>query len=159
MPKKSAGIVVYRRGRNGLEFLLVHPGGPYWERREHGAWSVPKGEYEAGEDAFGVACRELEEETGMRPAGDFIPLSPVRQRGGKVVTAWAVEGDFDPRRLRSNTFTMEWPPGSGRLREFPEVDRAGWFTLEEAERKVNPAHMPLLEELSDRLSQVRSEDG
>ena len=134
-----------------MEFLLVHPGGPYWAKKDEGAWSVPKGEYDEGEDALEVARRELEEETGLRPVGPFIPLAPVTQRGGKVVVTWGVAGDFDPAELRSNTFTMEWPPRSGRSREFPEVDRAGWFTLAEARAKLNPAQVPLLEELSRKL--------
>jgi predicted NUDIX family NTP pyrophosphohydrolase len=150
--KQSAGVLVYRRRPDGLQFLLVHPGGPYWAKKEEGAWSVPKGEHGEDEDPFQVARRELEEETGMRPTGQFIPLPPVRQRGGKIVTAWAVEGDFDPGRLRSNAFSMEWPPGSGRTREFPEVDRAGWFTLAEARVKLNPAQVPLLEEVVRRLA-------
>ena len=145
---RSAGILVYRRGAKALEFLLVHPGGPYWTKKEEGAWSVPKGEYEDGEDALAVARRELEEETGLRLEGPFLPLGQVTQRGGKVVTAWGAEGDLDPAALRSNTFTMEWPPRSGRMREFPEVDRAAWFPLEEARVKLNPAQVPFLEELS-----------
>jgi predicted NUDIX family NTP pyrophosphohydrolase len=149
---RSAGILVYRRGDRGPEFLLVHPGGPYWEKKEAGAWSVPKGEYEQGEDPLQVACRELQEETGLRPVGPFLALTPVTQRGGKVVSAWGVEADFDPGRLRSNTFTMEWPPRSGLIREFPEVDRAEWLTLEQARAKLNPAQLPLLEELAARLA-------
>jgi len=149
---RSAGIVVYRHGPGGLQFLLVHPGGPYWAKKDEGAWSVPKGEHGEDEDALQVAQRELEEETGMRAEGSFIPLSPVRQRGGKVVTAWAVQGDCDPDTLRSNTFTMEWPPRSGRMQEFSEVDRAAWFTLEEARAMLNPAQLPLLDELTRRLA-------
>jgi predicted NUDIX family NTP pyrophosphohydrolase len=152
MATRSAGIVLYRGGAKGVEFLLVHPGGPYWASKDEGVWSVPKGEYGEGEDALQVARRELEEETGMRAEGDFIRLPPVTQRGGKVVTAWAVEGDFEPSDLCSNTFSAEWPPASGRLREFPEVDRAAWFTLEEARTKLNSAQMPLLEELARRLA-------
>lgn len=153
MGKRSAGIVLYRRTEVGLEFLLVHPGGPYWSDRDDGAWSVPKGEYGDDEDPLTAACRELEEEVGVRirPTGSFIPLEPVRQRGGKVVRAWGVEADADPVRLRSNTFTMEWPPRSGRMQDFPEVDRAGWFTLEEARTKINRAQLALLEELATTL--------
>jgi predicted NUDIX family NTP pyrophosphohydrolase len=134
-----------------LEFLLVHPGGPFWAKKDDGAWSVPKGEYGEGEDALDAACREFEEEVGMRPVGDFIALAPVRQRSGKTVIAWGVEGDVDPRQLSSNTFTMEWPPRSGRMREFPEVDRAAWFTLDDAGRRINPAQLPLLVELVEKL--------
>ena len=129
----------------------MHPGGPYWARKDEGAWSVPKGEYDEREDALQVARRELEEETGLRPEGPFVALGPVTQRGGKVVVAWGVEADFDPSQLRSNTFSMEWPPGSGRLREFPEVDRAAWVTLDEARVKLNAAQVPLLEELARML--------
>ena len=152
MSKRSAGIVLYRRTPGGLEFLLVHPGGPYWAGKDEGAWSVPKGECREGEDPLRVACRELEEETGLRaPEAGFLPLSPVRQRGGKEVVAWGVEGDFEPSELRSNTFSMEWPPRSGRMQEFPEVDRAAWLSLEEARTKLNRAQLPLLEELAERL--------
>jgi predicted NUDIX family NTP pyrophosphohydrolase len=151
LDKRSAGILLYRRGHRGLEFLLVHPGGPYWAGRDAGAWSVPKGEYGDDEDALEAARRELEEEIGVRPSGDFIALAPVRQRGGKVVTAWGVEGHVDPSRVSSNTFSMEWPPRSGRTREFPEVDRAEWFTLDQARTKINRAQLPLLEELRQKL--------
>ena len=151
MARQSAGIVVFRRGPRGLEFLLVHPGGPYWAKKDEGAWSVPKGELGDDEDALEIARRELEEETGLRAEGPLFPLRAVKQRGGKLVSAWGVEGDLDPAALRSNTFTMEWPPRSGRTREFPEVDRAGWFTLEEARSKLNPAQMPLLEELTGKV--------
>ena len=151
MAGRSAGIVVFRHRPRGLEFLLVHPGGPYWANKDEGAWSVPKGEHDEGDDALEVARRELEEETGLRLEGRFIPLTPVRQRGGKVVSAWGVEGDLDPDAFRSNTFTMEWPPRSGRMREFPEVDRAGWFTLEEARAKLNAAQVPLLVELAAKV--------
>ena len=154
MAPRSAGIVVHRRGARGIEFLLVHPGGPFWAKKDEGAWSVPKGEYEEEQDPLQVARRELEEETGMRPEGPFVPLGSVKQRGGKVVTAWGVEGDFDPRELRSNTFTMEWPPRSGRMREFSEVDRAAWVTLEEARVKLNPAQIPLLEALARKIGEA-----
>src|SRR5436309_1989670 len=127
MPKRSAGILLYRRRGEVLEFLLVHPGGPFWAKRDRGAWSIPKGEYAAGEDALPAAVREFEEETGMRPSGSFLPLGEIIQAGRKIVVAWAVEGDFDPAQFRSNTFTTEWPPRSGREATFPEVDRAAWF--------------------------------
>lgn len=148
MPKHSAGIVLYRRRAGTLEFLLVHPGGPFWAKKEEGAWSVPKGELSEGEDGLATACREFEEELGVRPDGEFVPLTPVRQRGGKAVIAWGLQGDLDPDTIRSNTFTLEWPPRSGRIRDFPEVDRAGWFTLDEARAYLNPAQVPLLEELT-----------
>lgn len=157
MAARSAGIVVYRRGARGLEFLLVHPGGPYWVKKDEGAWSVPKGELDEGEDALQVARRELEEETGLRAEGPFVPLEPVTQRGGKIVVAWGVEGDFDTGELSSNTFTMEWPPGSGRMRQFPEVDRAAWVTLDEARVKLNAAQVPLLEELSRKIGGTRGD--
>src|SRR5262245_52809451 len=136
MPKRSAGILMYRRANAGLELLLVHPGGPFWARKDLGAWSIPKGEYSEGEDAFAVAAREFEEETGMRPAGEFRVLGEVKQAGGKIVTAWAVEGEFDPGALKSNRFELEWPPRSGRRQSYPEVDRAEWFDLDEARRKI-----------------------
>lgn len=146
MTRKSAGLLLYRR-RNGLEVLLVHPGGPLWARKDEGAWSIPKGEIDAGEDPLLAARREFEEETGVPVSGDFVPLTPVRQAGGKLVYAWAVESDFDPATLRSGTFTLEWPPRSGRQREFPEVDRAEWFTIDDAKRKINPAQVTLLNQL------------
>src|SRR5262249_9224938 len=127
MPKRSAGVLMYRRGEEGLEFLLVHPGGPFWSRKDIGAWSIPKGEDSATEDPLATAIGEFEEETGVRPRGRFVPLGEVVQPGRKIVTAFAVEGDFDPAALRSNTFELEWPPKSGRRATFPEVDRAQWF--------------------------------
>jgi predicted NUDIX family NTP pyrophosphohydrolase len=136
MPKRSAGILMYRRGDAGIELLLVHPGGPFWAKKDLGAWSIPKGEYAEGEDALAVAQREFEEETGARPHGDFLPLGEVVQPGRKIVTAWAIEGDFDPATLRSNRFELEWPPRSGRKVSFPEVDRAEWFSPAEARQKI-----------------------
>jgi predicted NUDIX family NTP pyrophosphohydrolase len=152
MPKDSAGLLVWRRRAAGPEVLLVHPGGPFWRAKDDGAWSIPKGEPDPGEDLLAAARRELTEETGAAPEGPFVPLPPVRQKGGKVVHAWAVEADVpDPESagtLRSNTFTMEWPPRSGRMQAFPEVDRAAWFDLDTARRKLNPAQTPLLDALS-----------
>ena len=136
MPKRSAGILMYRRGDAGIELLLVHPGGPFWAKKDLGAWSIPKGEYAEGEDALAVAKREFEEETGARPHGDFLPLGEVVQPGRKIVTAWAIEGDFDSATLRSNRFELEWPPRSGRKVSFPEVDRAEWFAPAEARQKI-----------------------
>jgi len=151
MPKTSAGILMYRRRPAGVEVLLVHPGGPFYVRRDAGVWSIPKGEYELGEDALAAAVREFEEETGFRPNGPFLELEPVQQKGGKVVRAWASEGDWDPAILRSNLFTLEWPPRSGQLREFPEVDRGAWFPLAEARQQILAGQLPLLEELERLL--------
>jgi predicted NUDIX family NTP pyrophosphohydrolase len=149
MARRSAGILLYRRRDDGgVEVLLVHPGGPLWARRDTGAWSIPKGEYGEGEDPVAVALREFEEETGQRlPKGDLVALGEVRQRGGKVVSAWAVPGDLDPAALTSNTFTMEWPPRSGTRREFPEVDRAGWFDPATARGKLLAAQAELVDRL------------
>jgi predicted NUDIX family NTP pyrophosphohydrolase len=134
--KRSAGILMYRRAGDGLEVLLVHPGGPFWAKKDLGAWSIPKGEYSEGEDPLDVAKRELEEETGAQIEGDCLPLGELVQPSRKVVTAFAIEGDFDPAALSSNTFELEWPPRSGRKATFPEVDRAQWFALAEAEQKI-----------------------
>jgi predicted NUDIX family NTP pyrophosphohydrolase len=136
MPKRSAGILMYRRPGAGLELLLVHPGGPFWARKDLGAWSIPKGEYSESEDALAVAKREFEEETGAPVQGDFRSLGELVQPGRKIVTAWAIEGDFDPADLKSNLFEMEWPPKSGRRQSFPEVDRAQWFSPAEARGKI-----------------------
>jgi predicted NUDIX family NTP pyrophosphohydrolase len=151
MAKKSAGILLFRRISSHLEVMLVHPGGPFWAKKDEGAWSIPKGEFEAGEDPLEVARREFEEETGLAVKGDFLPLSVLRQPGGKLVHAWAIEGDFDVKNLKSNTFSLEWPPGSGRPKEFPEVDRAGWFSLEEARRKILKGQEPFLSEIEQKL--------
>lgn len=131
--------------------LLVHPGGPFWARKDFGAWSIAKGECAPGEDLLDAARREFAEETGYRPAGDFISLASCRQPGGKRVVAWAIETDWDPSGLVSNTFALEWPPGSGRIRDYPEVDRAAWFGLDEAERRLLPGQRPLLASLRERL--------
>jgi predicted NUDIX family NTP pyrophosphohydrolase len=155
MPKRSAGFLLYRRTDGGLEVLLVHPGGPYWRKKDLGAWSVPKGEYEPGEDPLEVARREFEEELGSAPPdGSALPLGEVTQAGGKVVTAWGHEGDLDVTGVRSNTFEMEWPPRSGRMQEFPEVDEAAWLSLPEAREKLNRGQLPFL----DRLIGVVGED-
>jgi predicted NUDIX family NTP pyrophosphohydrolase len=155
--KRSAGILLYRDGDGGAtEFLLVHPGGPYWAKRDEGAWSIPKGGIEAEEDSREAALREFDEELGsgapdLEP-GELIELGSVRQRAGKVVDAWAAEGDFDPAELDSNTFEIEWPPRSGREVEFPEVDRADWFELEAARRKLLPAQGEFLDRLLEHLA-------
>ncbi len=142
MPKTSAGILLYKRRKdNVLRVFLVHPGGPFFAKKDEGAWSVPKGEPGPGEDAFAAARREFEEETGCGTEGTFVPLPPITQKNGKIVLAWAVEGDCDADAISSNTFALEWPPKSGRVRDFPEVDRAGWFTVDEAKKKINPARL------------------
>ena len=148
MPKHSAGVLLYRRGAAGtLEVLLAHPGGPFWARKNEGAWTIPKGEVEQGEDPAAAARREFEEETGGTVEGELVALEPVRQAGGKVVRAFAAMGAFDPQALRSAPFSIEWPPRSGQHREFPEVDRVAWFSIEEAQRKINAGQRPLLTQL------------
>jgi predicted NUDIX family NTP pyrophosphohydrolase len=153
MPTVSAGLLVYRRSERELEVLLVHPGGPYWAKKDDGAWSIPKGEYGPDEDPLDVALREFEEEIGMTPPdpAGAEGLGELRQPSGKIVSAWAVEGDVDVDDVRSNTFEMEWPPRSGRTQEFPEVDRAGWFGLEDARRKLLPGQVGFLDRLSELL--------
>jgi predicted NUDIX family NTP pyrophosphohydrolase len=149
--KRSAGILLYRR-TPALEVLLVHPGGPFWAKKDEGAWSIPKGEHDDAEDALACAQREFEEETGTRPsAGELEDLGSVRQKSGKVVQAWALEGDLDHTAVRSNTFTLQWPPRSGRMSEFPEVDRAEWFGLDEGRRRINPAQAAFLDRLAGRF--------
>lgn len=153
MPKLSAGLLLYRRAQGTVEILLVHPGGPYWARRDDGAWSVPKGEYERHEDPLEVAFREFREELGVDAPADPPPalLGELRQRSGKRVTAWALEGDLDETTVRSNSFTMEWPPGSGTNRDFPEVDRAAWFDLETARRKLHSGQVGFVDRLAALL--------
>lgn len=151
MPQRSAGIVLYRRVGPALEVLLVHPGGPFWAKKDDGAWSIPKGLVDAGEDLVAAARREFEEETGARPAGEAVPLGDFRQSGGKIVTVFAVEGDFDLAGFHSNAFTMEWPPHSGRTAEFPEADRAGWFAIDEARNKIVKGQVAILDALAARL--------
>ncbi|HEX5012235.1 MAG TPA: NUDIX domain-containing protein [Planctomycetota bacterium] len=143
----SAGLLLFRGEGAGLEVLLVHPGGPYWRKLDAGAWSIPKGGVEPGEDPLAAARREFEEETGTPASGEALPLTPVRQAGGKLVLAWAMRGDFDPAALRSNTFELEWPPRSGLTASFPEVDQAAWFSLREARRRVLAGQCPLIDEL------------
>ena len=154
MPKLSAGLLVYRRTGGELEVLIVHPGGPFWAKKDDGAWSVPKGEYEPDEDPLEVALREFEEEIGAEPPdhATAVSLGELRQPSGKVVRAWAVEGDLDVSEVRSNTFEMEWPPRSGRTQEFPEVDRAGWFGPEEARRKLLRGQVGFLDRLEELLA-------
>jgi predicted NUDIX family NTP pyrophosphohydrolase len=148
MPKQSAGVLLYRVRNGSLEVFLVHPGGPFWAKKDTGAWSIPKGELADGEERFDAAVREFREETGFEVRGEPTPLTPVRQQGGKTIHAWAFEGDCDSSALRSNSFSMEWPARSGLYHDFPEVDRGAWFSLEEATRKINPAQASLLAELS-----------
>src|SRR5215472_471773 len=135
--KTSAGLLMYRRRSGQLEFLLVHPGGPFWAKKDDGAWTIPKGELEPDEEPLAAAKREFEEELGISPTGDFIQLTGIKQKGGKSVQAWAFQGDFDAAAIKSNTFSMEWPPKSGRRAEFPEVDRASFFIFEIAKQKIN----------------------
>jgi len=152
--KRSAGILLFRRAVSGIEVLLAHPGGPFWKNKDEGAWSIPKGEYGDDEDPLAAAKREFAEETGLTPLGEFIPLGEVRQARGKIVSVWAVEGDFDTRNLRSNTFSIPWPPKSGKLQEFPEMDRAEWFSLEIARRKILKGQAEVIERLTQYLRDV-----
>lgn len=150
MAKHSAGLLMYRVRDNQLEVLLVHLGGPFWARKDKGAWFIAKGEIDPGEDEFAAAKREFREETGLEPRGGFIALGTIKHKGGKIVHAWAFEGDCDPSSLRSNTFTIEWPPRSGKRQQFPEVDRAQFFSVEQAQAKMSPAEF----ELVDRLRKI-----
>lgn len=152
MPKLSAGILPYRKKHGRLEVLLVHPGGPFFARRDAGAWSIAKGEYDSGEDALAAARREFLEETGQQPDGPFVPLGQRRQPSGKLVDVWATELDFDADRLVSNTFSLEWPKGSGRVHHYPEVDRAEWFALPEAWHRIASGQRGFLSELYEKLT-------
>jgi predicted NUDIX family NTP pyrophosphohydrolase len=156
MPKRSAGLMLFRRIAGRIEVLLVHPGGPFFARKDKGAWSIPKGEYEAGEEPRVAALREFEEETGHRPDGEPLFLGEIRQAGGKIVTAFALEGDLDPERIESNLFEIEWPPRSGRLASFPEIDRAAWFGVEEARTKILASQVPLLDRLTEAVADFGS---
>jgi len=149
--RKSAGLLLFRRTPAGVEVLLVHPGGPLWAKKDEGAWSIPKGEIDADEAPLAAARREFEEELGSPVSGEFIALAPIRQASGKVVHAWAVEADFDPATFTSGMFSMEWPPRSGQQQEFPEVDRAEWFSIDNARRKINKAQIELLDQLANRF--------
>ncbi len=152
MPKRSAGIVLFRRRPHGVEVLLVHPGGPFWAKKDAGSWSIPKGEIDPGEDPAAAARREFREETGMAYDGELIGLGEFRQPGGKIVAAFAAEGEFEPASLVSQTFTMEWPPRSGKTAEFPEVDRAAWFAPAEAAIKIVAGQRAMLDALARRLN-------
>lgn len=155
MPKKSAGLLLYRHNEGSIEVLLVHPGGPFWRNKDEGAWTIPKGEF-ADEDPLAAARREFKEETGSAPPdGPSIPLTPIKQKNGKIVHAWAVEGDFDPATLNSNEFETEWPPKSGRMQKFPEVDRAEWFAPDVARQKMLGGQQALIDELARTSKCVR----
>jgi len=153
MPKSSAGLILYRLRDNTLEVLLVHPGGPFWLNKDFGAWTIPKGEVEREEDQLAAARREFEEEIGFSPGGQFVPLGTITQKSGKIVHAWALQGDCDPSQMRSNSFVMEWPPRSGKQQAFPEADRAAFFTVDEAKRRINPAQVELLSRLQEILAE------
>jgi predicted NUDIX family NTP pyrophosphohydrolase len=149
--KRSAALLVYKRTQQGIQVFLVHPGGPFWAKKDLGAWSIPKGEFDETEDGLAAARREFLEEVGQRIDGAFIALTPVKQKGDKLVHTWAVEGEVDEAAVRSNEFEMEWPPRSGRKARFPEVDRGQWFAIEEAARRILPGQAPILRELVARL--------
>ena len=157
VPKQSAGLLLYRRSPNGLEVFLVHPDGPFWAKKDLGSWSIPKGECAEGEDPMAAARREFTEETGFAAEGELAELGAIRQAGGKLVTAWALEGDCDPAALRSNHCEIEWPPRSGRRMEIPEVDRGAWFSLPEARERILAGQRPLLDRLRDRLAERLAE--
>jgi predicted NUDIX family NTP pyrophosphohydrolase len=154
MPRISAGILMYRIHDGKLQMLLAHPGGPFFKNKDDGAWSIPKGEIEPGEDLFEAAKREFEEETGFTPTGPFTVLRPVKQKGGKMVHAWAFEGECDPSAIVSNTFTMEWPPKSGRLMAFPEIDRAEFFDVAAARRKIKAGQEALIEQIQQMVDET-----
>jgi predicted NUDIX family NTP pyrophosphohydrolase len=149
--KKSAGILLYRLLKNKPEFFLVHPGGPFWTNKDAGAWTIPKGEYDINEEPLAAAIREFSEETGHIISGNFISLTPIIQKAGKQVDAWALEGDIDTTNIRSNSFNIEWPPKSGNWKSYPEIDRAEWFDIKTAKEKINPAQVAFLEELIIKL--------
>jgi predicted NUDIX family NTP pyrophosphohydrolase len=157
VPKKSAGLLLFRYATTApgpIEVLLAHPGGPYWARKDDGAWSIPKGEIADDEEPLAAAKREFEEEMGHPAEGSFLALEPLKQPSGKLVLAWAVRADFDPSGLASNTFSMEWPPQSGRQEQFPEIDRAAWFPIEVARRKILSGQAPFLDQLLDKVPAI-----
>jgi predicted NUDIX family NTP pyrophosphohydrolase len=153
MSRQSAGLLLFRKVAGDIEVLLVHPGGPYWATKDEGAWSIPKGEFDQNEDPLDAARREFREETGFAPSGEIIPLETVRQPNGKFIHAWAIRGDFDPAKLQSNTFSLEWPPKSGRQEQFPEIDRAVWFSMGAAKQKILKGQTPFLKQLQKMLGQ------
>jgi predicted NUDIX family NTP pyrophosphohydrolase len=159
VPKTSAGILLFRRRPAGVEVMLVHPGGPFWAKKDAGAWSIPKGLMNEGEDRLAAAKREFLEETGMAIEGECFDLGPHKQPGGKTIAAFAQEGDFDPASLKSNTFSIEWPPHSGRTAEFPEVDRAAWYSLDDALGKATKGQRPIIAALAEMLGAKPSEAG
>jgi predicted NUDIX family NTP pyrophosphohydrolase len=156
MARQSAGLLVYRRAKNGLQVFLVHPGGPFWAKKDRGAWSIPKGEFDESEEGLAAARREFREEVGQDIAGVFIALTPRRQPSRKTILAWAVEGEVDAEALVSNEFELEWPPRSGRMQRFPEVDAGAWFAFDEAKGRIQPGQLPILEELAQLLEERRS---
>jgi predicted NUDIX family NTP pyrophosphohydrolase len=158
MPKLSAGILLFRRSPH-IELFLVHPGGPFWARKDDGAWSLPKGEYSEGEDALQAAKREFQEETGMSVDGDFLPLGELRQPSGKLITAWTLEKDVDPTLVKSNLFSTEWPPKSGKTQEFPEVDRAAWFPIPQARTKLLKGQVAFINRLAQKLGLTVEDNG
>ncbi|HUR09845.1 MAG TPA: NUDIX domain-containing protein [Flavitalea sp.] len=151
MPPKSAGILLYKKAEKGLKVLLVHPGGPYFQRKDEGSWSIPKGEFDNNEAPLAAAIREFREELGTEPPGPFTQLNPVKQKSGKIVHAWISEGEFDPALLVCNTFTIEWPKGSGKMKSFPEIDKADWFSIEEARTKILESQRSFLNELEEKF--------
>lgn len=144
--KQSAGILLFRGNKDNYEILLAHPGGPFWAKKDTGSWTIPKGEFEENEDPLEAAIREFEEETGTKLSGKFLPLSSVKQKSGKVIHAWAVKGDLDAEKIASNLFEMEWPPRSGKFTQFPEIDRAAWFTIDQAKEKIIPGQLGFIEQ-------------
>lgn len=150
MAKQSAGILLYRKKKN-LEVFLVHPGGPFWANKDLGVWSIPKGEFDKNEEPLAAAKRELEEETGIRAEGDFMELSPVKQRSGKIIYTWAHEKDVDPEMIVSNTCTIDWPPGSGKKMEIPEINKGAWFQMAEGFTKILPGQAPILKEFFSKI--------
>jgi len=157
MKRLSAGLLMFRTRGSALEVLLVHPGGPYWQKKDLGSWSIPKGEYSEREDAFAAAEREFEEETGIKPRGNFVALGAIKQPSGKLISAWAFEGNCSAKDIRSNVFSIEWPPKSGKMQEFPEVDRAAWFSFEEARERILKGQSGFLDRLVARIKPAPEE--
>lgn len=154
MRRVSAGLLMFKRSDSRVDVFLVHPGGPFWQKKDQGSWSIPKGEYTEGEDPLEAAKREFEEETSMKPEGEFVSLDDIKQPSGKIITAWAFEGDCSPEEIRSNVFSMEWPPKSGQMKEFPEVDRGAWFSLDDARDRIQKGQIGFLDRLGSRINYV-----
>jgi len=154
MPKQSAGILFYRYMEKTMQVMLVHPGGPFWAKKDTGAWSIPKGEFLENEEPLMAALREVEEETGIKAEGNFIELEPAKQKSGKTVFAWALEMDFNPKKIKSNSFEMEWPPRSGKMSSFPEIDKAAWFNIEDAASYITEGQRTLLTQLNDLVGKL-----